>query len=577
MPSSFARLLCLACTIAFAGLPAQAQPHEHPHDHGQPGERPTPYPDRIVLTWAEDPASSLSVTWRTDSTVAAGQAQIALARAEPSFYTQARTVEATTTPLPAEQVPEHNVGAHYHSVTFTGLTADTLYAYRVGDGTRWSEWIHARTASTEPEPFSFVYFGDAQNNVRSHWSRVIRAAYAKAPDAAFIIHAGDLIDNAHRNLEWGHWNEAGGFIQRMVPNVPVPGNHEYDAFERWMERDTLAIAATVSGDRMEGTLTEADGDDEPLVATRDAAAPGDGALAGAWTYDVDDGDYTGTLHLEEASSAFSGRLVTDDGATLPLQNVAVDGNALSAEFMMEVEKEGPEHLSIHWRPQFALPENGPEGMEETVYFLDYQGLRIIGLNSNLRDPEPLRRQTQWLEATLADAADDPAVRWTVITLHHPMFSSSQGRDNEELRAAWTPLFDRYQVDLVLQGHDHTYARGRTENLPQGVSARSPVGGTVYVNSVSGAKMYELKEERWQSYEGVALGRAAENTQLFQVVHVAQDTLTYRAYTATDQPYDAFHLVRQPGDAPNEMIELPAARTEERTHENTLDYARPPEQ
>jgi hypothetical protein len=38
-----------------------------------------------------------------------------------------------------------------------------MYAYRVGDGTHWSEWFHARTAANEPEPFSYIYFGDAQN------------------------------------------------------------------------------------------------------------------------------------------------------------------------------------------------------------------------------------------------------------------------------------------------------------------------------------------------------------------------------------------------------------------------------
>ena len=32
-----------------------------------------------------------------------------------------------------------------------------------------------------PEPFSFIYFGDAQNDVKAHWSRVIRQAYRRRP------------------------------------------------------------------------------------------------------------------------------------------------------------------------------------------------------------------------------------------------------------------------------------------------------------------------------------------------------------------------------------------------------------
>ena len=45
--------------------------------------------------------------------------------------------------------------------------------YRVGDGVNWSEWFHFRTASDRPEPFSFIYFGDAQTDLKSLWSRVI--------------------------------------------------------------------------------------------------------------------------------------------------------------------------------------------------------------------------------------------------------------------------------------------------------------------------------------------------------------------------------------------------------------------
>ena len=73
------------------------------------------------------------------------------------------------------------------------LNPNTLYAYRVGDGVNWSEYYHFKTASLEAEPFSFIYFGDAQNEVKTHWSRVFREAFRDAPRAAFTLHAVDLI------------------------------------------------------------------------------------------------------------------------------------------------------------------------------------------------------------------------------------------------------------------------------------------------------------------------------------------------------------------------------------------------
>jgi hypothetical protein len=577
-------LFAIALTGCQAGAESpnmsHAHPHPHDHAHGAPGEHPTSYPDRIALTWSEDPATSLSVTWRTDTTVSASMLQVALARAEPSFYTRSDTIDATTEVLDLSHIEGEHVKAHYHAATATGLQPDTLYAYRVGDGSHWSEWFHMRTASDRPEPMSFIYFGDAQNNVRSHWSRAIRAAYQQAPDARFMIHAGDLVNNAHRNIEWGQWHQAGGFIQSMLPNVPVPGNHEYDAYETWVEPGTFTLSATVSGDTLHGTVIEPDNDTEVFAAARQAGNPGDGP-EGAWKYVVDNGDYSGIMQLNATDDGMSGTIVNSEGfdvprpdRSFPVENITVEGDSLSARFQLAVEKEGPDHLSAHWRPGFTLPMNGAQGFKESTYFLDIQGTRVIGLNSDpaTGNDEARAVQTAWLDSVLTHNPN----RWTVVTFHHPMFSSSEGRDNPELRASWKSLFDEHHVDLVLQGHDHTYARGRAENLTQGVNARSPIGGTVYVNSVSGAKMYEIKPDAWEAYEPVAMERSAENTQLFQVIHVDGDTLRFHAYTVTGELYDAFELVKRGAEQPSAFTPLMDADAAKRTHENTVPYTRPSE-
>ena len=57
----------------------------------------------------------------------------------------------------------------FHTVNFTNLKPDTKYLYRVGDGANWSEWFEFETASNKAEPFSFVYVGDAQNDIKEHW------------------------------------------------------------------------------------------------------------------------------------------------------------------------------------------------------------------------------------------------------------------------------------------------------------------------------------------------------------------------------------------------------------------------
>jgi len=69
-------------------------------------------------------------------------------------------------------------------------------------------------------------------------------------------------------------------------------------------------------------------------------------------------------------------------------------------------------------------------------------------------------QTQWLEQTLAAARADSSIDWIIAQMHQCAASSSATGNGSDLgvRAEWLPLFDRYQVDLVLNGHDHDYER-----------------------------------------------------------------------------------------------------------------------
>ena len=69
-------------------------------------------------------------------------------------------------------------------------------------------------------------------------------------------------------------------------------------------------------------------------------------------------------------------------------------------------------------------------------------------------------QTLWLEATLAEARRDPSVDMIVVFMHQvPMSTSVHGNGSDlGIRRAWLPLFDKYEVDLVLHGHEHDYER-----------------------------------------------------------------------------------------------------------------------
>jgi len=222
------------CATLFMGV-AHAHP-DHPANV-PPWQAATDWPDRIITTFEGDPGTSFAVTWRTDSSVGRTIAQISLATADTRFDLAAETIRADTEQVDLETMVTEggvrdsleNIGlgpTHYHSIVFKDLEPDTLYAWRVqGARGHWSEWFQTRTAARDG-PVTFVYFGDAQNGVYSHWSRVIRMAQQVAPDADFFLHAGDLVQKGDSDHNWAEWFHAGGFIHARVPSIPVPGNHE---------------------------------------------------------------------------------------------------------------------------------------------------------------------------------------------------------------------------------------------------------------------------------------------------------------------------------------------------------------
>jgi 3',5'-cyclic AMP phosphodiesterase CpdA len=144
-----------------------------------------------------------------------------------------------------------------------------------------------------------------------------------------------------------------------------------------------------------------------------------------------------------------------------------------------------------------------------------------------------REQLAWLEATLRDNPN----RWTIVLQHQPVYSIARNRRTPELESRLVPLYDRYGVDLVLQGHDHVY--GRTHKLRNGTVVPMDQPGAVYVVSVSGPKMYPLTLERPS-----IMAVTESNKQMFQVIAIDGGRLLFQAYSADGALVDRFELVKK---------------------------------
>lgn len=207
-------------------------------------------------------------------------------------------------------------------------------------------------------------------------------------------------------------------------------------------------------------------------------------------------------------------------------------------------------LGGHWPLMFPVPANGAPGTEPTTYAVDWQGVRFLVLDgTSALDLGTLDAQTAWLEAQLRR----PKAGWTVIVFHQPIFTCARPRDTPRIGAAWVPLFERFRVDLVLQGHDHCYSRLTAAEGKAASAARTRAGrpqGPVYMVSVAGSKMYGLNDRADTQPD-----RVAEDTMLFQTVDVTPARLQVRSFTADGRLYDGFDLVRQ-RDGSNRLVEMP---------------------
>lgn len=168
----------------------------------------------------------------------------------------------------------------------------------------------------------------------------------------------------------------------------------------------------------------------------------------------------------------------------------------------------------------------------------------------------------------------PNAKWRVVMFHQDIYGSGLDHSDSDgiiLRTQLTPIFDEYDIDVVLQGHDHTYSR--TYQLSGDRKAHSTYGkdvdledakikdafladnlcyqitdttqgtvtnpkGTAYVtaNSATGSKFYELIPTQ-QNY---IAARSQTWTPTYSVIDFTSDRFTITTYDLQgkkiDQPY-----------------------------------------
>ncbi|MFI6350168.1 purple acid phosphatase family protein [Streptomyces sp. NPDC050560] len=166
--------------------------------------------------------------------------------------------------------------------------------------------------------------------------------------------------------------------------------------------------------------------------------------------------------------------------------------------------------------RWTLPANGPRPANQPgAYSFVYGNTAVVALDANdvsYEIPANLGisggGQTAWLDHTLARYRGQRGIDFLVVFFHHCAYSTTNEHASEGgVREAWVPLFEKHQVDLVINGHNHVYERtdairsgAVSKPLPIGATVRPATEGVVYVTAGgAGKSLYSFPVA--DSYEG----------------------------------------------------------------------------
>jgi len=226
------------------------------------------------------------------------------------------------------------------------------------------------------------------------------------------------------------------------------------------------------------------GIDEHAIATNRLAAlqnPNFVLMAGDLAYDNGKSPETFTQYLRNYNAA----MYDSDHRMIPM--ISCIGNHEVLNGYHAKREESPQYLSL-FDGLFA------DKTYNTLDFGDY--MSIVLLDTDHIEPVA-GEQTQWLDRTLAARQEIPHL---IVANHVPAYPSYRppygeaGKKGvgEDQRIHWSPLFEKYKVDVVLEHHDHTFKR--THPLTDGLRDRN---GVVYLGDGSWGKLRVPKtpEER----------------------------------------------------------------------------------
>jgi len=185
-------------------------------------------PYAVVTTITGDAGTSRAFTWYTESKDSSAVVQV-MERDEDGGWESERMIEAAAVSTAIVNDGKSS-GYFVHKATVEGLSLGTTYSYRVGSKEQDS-WSGAAqfTTSTKTDSFQFLYVADSQGETEADfelWGKTLNAAFQHYPEASFIVHTGDAVEEPGDEQAWTYFFEKAQKWLTQIPLMPATGNHD---------------------------------------------------------------------------------------------------------------------------------------------------------------------------------------------------------------------------------------------------------------------------------------------------------------------------------------------------------------
>jgi len=206
-----------------------------------------------------------------------------------------------------------------------------------------------------------------------------------------------------------------------------------------------------------------------------------------------------------------------------------------------------EYYGFHYNQPNLSSQYGISYGNDGDYWFVYGNVLFFMLNSN-------SESVATHDVFIRDAvAKNPQAKWRVACLHHSVYSEADHYSDPDIvdrRTNYPPVFERYKIDVVLQGHDHSYtrtlpmAKGKPVDGidPKADSIVNPAGIVYFTfNSGSGSKFYDWKESTPEVFSAM---RWQGKVPSFSYVSVEGEKFTVTTYRTDDMSLiDAYSITK----------------------------------